>query len=111
MAAHEHDFTFQALHPKEWSDLLASHQPREDHREIFNVETFPLAACQACLHKVNGTATGTGDVDVFTELWFDKLNEGQRGDLFEAAYSANTGRVSVPFSALASVTLQRTDAK
>lgn len=111
MLTHEHEFTFEKVPDKEWSDLLAQHGPREDQREAFNIETFPLAACRASLRKVNGADLAAGDLDLLTQLWTETLNIGQRSDLFEAAFAANTGTVSVPFSPLASATLRSTGEK
>lgn len=113
MRASEHFFTFRALAPKEWSDLLALHGPREDKSEAFNVDTFPQACVAACLVRVKNA---DGDELEFTEadvesLWDEVLSQGQRNELFGAAWEANTGRVSVPFSRLASVILGRTDEK
>jgi hypothetical protein len=111
MAELEVAFTFEALHPKAWSDLSAEHPAREDRREAFNTESFPLAACLTCLVQVDGADVEPGTSDVFTDIWINKLNEGQRGDLFDACWAANTGRISVPFSVLASRTLHSTDEK
>lgn len=111
MKAHEHSFTFSAVHPKEWSDLVAQHPPREEVREPFNGDTFPLAACLASLRQVNGADVAAGDLPLLEQLWTDVLNVGQRTDLFNAAWDANTGSVSVPFSALASATLRSTGEK
>jgi hypothetical protein len=113
MRASEHFFTFRALAPKEWSDLLAIHPPREDKQEAFNTDTFPQACVIASLVRVKNAQD---DELEFTEadveaLWDGVLSQGQRNELFGAAWEANTGRVSVPFSALASVILGRTSEK
>lgn len=106
----EHTFTFRALPAKQWSDLMLEHKPRENTRELINLDTFPLPCVAASLVRINGE-----DVDVsaddLAELWNDALNQGQRDEMFSAAWEANTGRVSVPFSATASVILGRTDEK
>lgn len=109
MLEHEHEFTFRALPDKTWSDLTAEHPPREDKREAFNVETFPIVCVAASLAAVNGEPTEATVADL-QPLW-ELLNVGQRGEMFDAAWEANTGRVSVPFSALASATLRSTAAK
>lgn len=107
MREHEHTFTMRALPPKDWSDLTAAHGPREGEREAFNPETFPVAIVAASCVKVDGKDAVLPEGKV-AEL-FDVLNQGQRDELFAAAWEANTGRVSVPFSGLASVVLRSTE--
>lgn len=109
MLEHEHEFTFRALADKAWSDLTAEHAPRAGKHEAFNVETFPIVCVAASLAAVNGVDS-PATVPELQPLW-EVLNVGQRGQLFDAAWEANTGRVSVPFSVLASATLRSTDAK
>ena len=109
MRAHEHTFTFRGLAHKAWSDLTAEHKPRDGKSEIVNLETFPAACIAASLVKVDDDEVTTDVEDV--EKLFDVLNEGQIDQLFNAAWEANTGGRSVPFSALASATLQNTDTK
>lgn len=109
MKADEHTFTMRALPPKAWSDLRAAHGPREGRMERFNPETLPSALIAASCVRVDGE-----DVELSTDKvgeLFDVLNEGQRDELFEAAWEANTGRVSVPFSAAASVVRQTSEQK
>lgn len=106
MRAHEHVFTMQGLGSKEWSDLTAAHPPREDQREKFNLTTFPAALVLASCVRIDGEPAELTD-DQVSRL-FDALNEGQRDDLFNTAWEANTGRVSVPFSGLASAILNHT---
>jgi hypothetical protein len=110
MREHEHTFTFRALTAAGWSDLLVDHPPREDRREIFNTATFPLPCVAASLVRINDEDV-TVTVDELKPLWNDALNDGQRDELFGAAWEANKGRVSVPFSPLASATLDRTGEK
>lgn len=107
MRTHEHTFTMRALPPKAWSDLTAAHAAREGKRELFNVDTLPVALVAASCVKVDGDDTELSE-DKVGEL-FDVLNEGQRDELFNTAWEANTGRVSVPFSALGSAVLASTE--
>jgi hypothetical protein len=107
MKAHEHVFTFRALGDKAWSDLTAAHGAREGKSEPWNWDTFPIACTATSLVAING-AEASVTVDDLAELWGEKLNVGQRDDLFSAAFEANTGKVSVPFSALASAVLHPT---
>lgn len=110
MRAHEHVFVVRALPAKQWSDLTLEHPAREGKQEFFNVETFPLSCVAASLVKINGEDVTVTVADL-EPLWNDALNVGQRDELFNAAWEANTGRVSVPFSPLVSVTLGRTESK
>lgn len=110
MADHEHRFTFRALSSQAWSDLTAAHPARPDVREPFNRDTFPLAAVAASLVSIDDVPVTHSETDL-RELWNEALNTGQCTALFEAAWEANTGRMSVPFSPLASATLAFTDKK
>lgn len=109
MRAHEHTFTFRALAHKAWSDLTAAHKPREDRNELVNLATFPPACITASLVAVDGEETTATAEEV--DGLFDVLNEGQIDALFNAAWEANTGGRTVPFSGLASVILQNTEQK
>ena len=111
MRRHEHRFTFERLDPKAWSDLSAEHPRREGKIEAFDPTTFPLAACLASLVEVNGAPLDAGFKEQFTELWTDKFNEAQRGEMFNAAWEANTGRADAPFSEISSAVLRNTDAR
>lgn len=107
MRASEHTFTFRALPAKGWSDLVAAHPPRDGVAERWNAATLPFALVTLALCRVNGEEVEIGTSDL-APLWDDVLNEGQRDVLFNAAWDANTGSVSVPFSALASAVLRNT---
>lgn len=107
MRAHEHTFTFRALPHKAWSDLTAAHKPRDGKNEIVNFETFPAACIVASLIQVDDDEV-TIDLDDVEKL-FTVLNEGQIDQLFNAAWEANTGGRSVPFSGLASAILRNTE--
>jgi hypothetical protein len=109
MRAHEHTFTFRGLPHKAWSDLTAEHKPRDGKNEAVNLETFPAACITSSLVQIDGddVQVSLEEVDAF----FDVLNEGQIDQLFNAAWEANTGGRSVPFSGLASAILRNTDTK
>lgn len=109
MRAHEHTFTFRGLAHKAWSDLTAAHEPRDKKNEAVNLETFPAACIAASLIKVDGDDATVDIAEV--ETLFDVLNEGQVDQLFNAAWEANTGGRTVPFSGLASAILRSTDTK
>lgn len=109
MRAHEHTFTFRGLPHKAWSDLTAAHKPRDGKNELVNLETFPAACITASLVKLDGDEVTVEAVEV--DALFDVLNEGQIDQLFNAAWEANTGGRSVPFSGLASAILQSTATK
>lgn len=109
MRAHEHTFTFRGLPHKVWSDLTAEHKPREEKNEAVNLDTFPPACIAASLVRVDDDDATVDVAEV--ETLFDVLNEGQIDQLFNAAWEANTGGRSVPFSGLASAILRSTEQK
>lgn len=88
------DFRLRALGDKAWSDLVASH-PSKDKSQLFDPTTFPRALVAACC------VDPVMDAGQAAEL-FEVLNEGQRGDLWRAAYAVNAEATSVPFSVSAS---------
>lgn len=105
MHEHEHPFTFRALPPKEWSDLLAEHPAREVDTEAgysFNVETFPTAVVSAC--AINPVMT----VDQVQRL-IPALNQGQWDDLFTTVWRVNVRATDIPFSLAASAALASTE--
>lgn len=85
---------FRALKRLEWEALVEAHKKRHDD-EPFNWSTFPPALIAACV--VDPTMT-PAEVD---EL-LDVINESQREDLFNAAYTVNQESTAVPFSVSAS---------
>jgi hypothetical protein len=95
-------FTFRAIHPKAWSDLVAAHPGRKDTFEAFDQTTLPPAAIAAC--GIDPVMT-PADVDELLTV----LNAGQRDDLFEAAWRVNTKSLDIPFSAAASRVLADTE--
>lgn len=102
MRESETTFTFRAIHPKAWSDLIAAHPSRKDKPEAFNIETLPLAAISVCAIDPEMTLA---DVDDLMAV----LNAGQRDDLFEAAWRVNTKPLTIPFSVAASQVLADTE--
>lgn len=99
--AQTHDFVFVKLEKNGWRDLMEEHGPRKgkERQERWNPATFPPAAVRAsCV-----SPGGMDDDEVWREFWEDKLNDGQRDELFRGALKANEGTLSVPFSASASV--------
>lgn len=105
MHEHEHAFTFRALPPKEWSDLLAEHPARDSDTEkgyTFNLESFPAAAVSAC--AVDPVMT-VEQVDRLVEV----LNQGQWDDLFTTVWRVNVRATDIPFSLAASAVLDSTE--
>jgi hypothetical protein len=98
LKASEAEFRFRALPDREWSDLLAAHPPRDAEKEMFNPDTFPAALIAACAVDPAMTSDQVGRL-------FAVLNQGQRNQLFTAAYEVNTEGTSVPFSVSASAIL------
>jgi hypothetical protein len=95
-------FTFRAIHPKAWSDLVAAHPSRKDKPEAFNTQTLPAAAIAAC--GIDPVMTPADVEDLLAVL-----NSGQRDDLFEAAWRVNTKSLDIPFSVAASQVLADTE--
>lgn len=95
MKAAEEKFTFRAITPKAWSDLLAAHPGRAGKPEGFNLETVPGAVIAACAVSPEMTMA---DVEALIGV----LNSGQRDELFDAAWRVNTKALNVPFSQAAS---------
>lgn len=94
MREHTYTFRFRSLSPKEYSDLLAQHPPREQDRKEklnFNVDTFAAALIAACAVDPEMTPEEAED-------WFSELNTGARDKLFNTAWLCNQMDVSVPFS-------------
>ncbi|MER7155038.1 hypothetical protein [Streptomyces lydicus] len=96
MRKSETEFTFRAMGDKAWSDLIAAHPGGKG--QSFDPETFPKAlVAAACVDPVM-------TADQTTEL-FEVLNQGQRDELWQAAFEVNTESTSVPFSVSASAML------
>ena len=95
----QHTFRFRALGAKAWSDLQAGHPPRDGHDERWNLTSFPAALIAAC------AADPVMDQAQVYAL-FEVLAEGERDQLFTAAWIANTGKVGIPFSSRASKILE-----
>ena len=101
MAESTYDFTFRALAPKAWSDLLAKH-PDPKKERLFNQDTFVPAAIAACCIDPEGM----DDPEQVAAL-FDALSAGQQGDLFQAAWEVNqAGPFVGKTSSLASAVLR-----
>lgn len=85
-------FRFRGLGRKEYSDLLAEHAPRPGTSDgQWNVETFPPALVVAsCIDPEMTVEQGAALYEV--------VNDGQRGELFTAAWSANNRGTQVPTS-------------
>lgn len=102
MRAREATFTFEYIGAEPWSTLMATEGDDKDAEA--------LAICVETLVQFNGKDVTAKDKEALAALW-PTLNVGQRNELVTAAVEANTGRVSVPFSHLASATLHSTDEK
>lgn len=101
-------FTFKSIGDKASSDLLAKHpSPKDDKGEdkyAFDPVTYPVALVAAA--SVDPLMS-TEDA----EALFDILNLTQRNQLFNAAYSANTRGLDIPFLPPASEQAGSTDTK
>lgn len=89
-------FTFRALKRIAWDELNAKHTGENN---LLNVDTFMPELVQACLVDPAMTA------DDLDEL-YDVINDGQRIELGNAAWSVNTEATEVPFSERASVVMR-----
>jgi len=87
---------FRALSRTAYQALLTEHPGREGEEEVWNWQTFIPALISACL--IDPAMT----VDEVIEL-LDLITEGQRDELFSAAYDVNQAVTRVPFSERASV--------
>lgn len=90
LTAATYTFTFAALSAKERSDLIAAH-PSDDKDAAWNAETLPPALVAACCAD-----PAMSDSDA-AEL-MNRLSEGDRAALFNAAWSVNYERTPVPFT-------------
>lgn len=93
----------RALSRREFQQFVAEHPPRkgneEDERAGVNVETYFDDLIKVC----------TVEPELTDEQWetlFDAVNTRQWNDLRSAAIDLNTDRVSVPFSAAASLLIR-----
>ena len=89
-------FTFRALKRIAWDELNAKHTAENG---LLNVDAFMPELVQACLVEPPMTS---GELD---EL-YDVINDGQRIELGNAAWSVNTEATEVPFSERASVVMR-----
>jgi hypothetical protein len=97
------DFRLRALGDKAWSDLVAAH-PSPNADQLFDPATFPKALVAACCVDPDMDETQAAEL-------FEVLNEGQRNDLWRAAYAVNVEATSVPFSVSASALLASLNAE
>lgn len=94
-------FTFRALKRLAWDELNAKHTGENG---LLNIDAFLPELVAASLVDPVMTAA---DLD---EL-YDVINDGQRIALGNAAWSANTEDVAVPFSERASVVMRSREPK
>lgn len=93
MRKSEAEFRFRALGEKVWSDLLAAHPGGKG--QSFDPDTFPKALISAAAVEPAMTPEQVAEL-------FEVLNEGQRQELWAAAFEVNTESTSIPFSVSAS---------
>lgn len=105
------DYVFQALSSKAYSDLELAHPPRPDVNEQWNQDTFVPALIQRCCVDPDSPPAEALDHPYFENVdecreFCVMLSQGQLDELFDGAYRINRRKVDVPFSVLASRTLQ-----
>lgn len=115
MAGSMEVYTFQAMPSKAYHDLLLDHPPRKDVEEPWNSDTFVPALIAACCVDPDVDSSVALDPDNLPytvaearELC-EMVSSAQLDELFDGAYRVNVKVVDVPFSALASRSLQRSD--
>ena len=97
-----HDFVFQSIGNKAWSDLLADHPPKKRDRDAgldYNSDTFPPAAVAASCVQPSGMTAKTAQR--IMEQW----SVGQWNTLWTGVLAANGKVTGAPFSAAASALL------
>ena len=92
-------FRVRALGDREYRAIKAAHPGRDGVQEAFNIDTYPAALIAASSADPVMTVP-----DV--ERLFEVLNEGQRDELFGAAFTVNEGKQGVPFSERASLVIR-----
>lgn len=102
MRSAEVPFRFRALPRTEFSALIAAHPGGPDQN--WNPDTLPPALIAAS--SLNPKLT----LEQVEEL-FEVFNDDQRGDLYAAAWRANTSAVSIPSSRVASASPSLSDAR
>jgi hypothetical protein len=101
MEAATFTFRFRGLSHREWSDLLAQH-PSPRPGEAFDSATFAPAL-------VSAAAVDPAMTLAQAEQLLGSLSDAGADRLFDAAWRASRGDVSVPFSPAASAILSNTD--
>jgi hypothetical protein len=107
MKSHTVDFRLRALPRRRWTALVAEHPPRPDSERDkmlgLNEETFFESLVREC------TAEPILDDEDWQTLLDEALSDAQWGLLTNAAWAVNARDVDVPFSRLASRTLQTSE--
>lgn len=91
MRENEVVFRFRALGKLAYSDLLAAHPGRPGEDEAWNNITYPQALIAASCIEPAMTAE---QLEALSEV----LNQRQRNELFNAAWTAQVGETRVPIS-------------
>jgi hypothetical protein len=96
------EFRFRALKRRAWDDLKSKHT--DAATQILNVDAFMPELVQVSLVDPAMTAAELDEL-------YDVINDGQRIDLGNAAWSVNTEATEVPFSERASVVMRSREPK
>ncbi|MEV8638091.1 hypothetical protein AB0395_41210 [Streptosporangium sp. NPDC051023] len=99
MREHTVVFRFQGLSSKVYSDLVASHPPKDDSkRGDVDWDTFSVALVATCAVEPKMTVDEAGQLA-------ESLTQAQWDALFTASYEVNKADIDVPFSYAASAVL------
>jgi hypothetical protein len=101
MAEATTSFTLEAMHPKAWADLWAARPMKQDDEEddAFQERWFAWV-CMIVARSVTGPVVMTPEQ---VGQLCDVLSGGQWDELSNTAFALNGERITVPFSAAASV--------
>lgn len=101
MAEATTSFTLEAMHPKAWADLWAARPLRKDEEdEQAFLDRWFGWVCTVVARSVTGPVVMTPEQ---VGQLCDVLSGGQWDELSETSFALNGERVTVPFSAAASV--------
>ena len=95
--AAEVPFVLQFIGDRAYNDLLAAH-PSDNPNELFDDRTFPTALIVASCTDPQMTAAQAAEL-------FEKVNQGEKKRLFDAAWEVHNGAGASPFSLAASALL------
>lgn len=101
MAEATTSFTLEAMHPKAWADLWAGRPMKQaDEEDEAFMERWFAWVCVVIARSVTGPVVMTAEQ---VAQLCDVLSGGQWDELSNTAFALNGERITIPFSAAASV--------